>query len=135
MNAKIRERDPLDGKSDGVVARSDLCKLNFNISSLIRTSYSCAAISGGGTGLGFGKHKRQFGGSTTPAQNGTVSTQGVAVAQTILDGLKDSQGRQAYLSYQPGADFDDTETTYDSTTASWELVIAGAGGEFVAKFI
>lgn len=134
VNATINACDPLDGKTDGVIARSDLCKLHFNISTLVGANYSCAASSGSGIGLGFGK--RQFGGSSsTPAQNGTVSELGVQVAQTILDGLKDSQGRQAYLSYQPGADFDDAATTYDSTTDSWVLDISGNGGEFVAKFV
>lgn len=141
VNATIKACDPLDGKSDGVIARSDLCKLHFNISSLVGAPYYCAASSGGG-GIGLGFGKRQMGGgggfgggSTTPAQNGTVSELGVQVAQTILDGLKDTSGRQAYLSYQPGADFDDAATTYDNATGSWGLDIAGAGGEYVAKFI
>ena len=61
----------LGGKSNDIVVRSDLCKPNFNISSLIGGPYSCAASSGGGISLGFGKQKTQFGVSTTPAQNGT----------------------------------------------------------------
>ncbi|PSR82759.1 Tannase/feruloyl esterase [Coniella lustricola] len=135
VNATINACDPLDGKTDGVIARSDLCKLNFNISSLIGAPYYCAASSSGG-GIGLGFSKRQMGGGlTTPAQNGTVTELGVKVAQTILDGLKDSQGRQAYLSYQPGADFDDAETKYDSTSDTWGLSIDGNGGEFVSKFI
>ncbi|PYH92599.1 tannase and feruloyl esterase [Aspergillus ellipticus CBS 707.79] len=134
VNATIAACDPLDGRSDGVIGRSDLCKLHFNISSLIGTPYYCAASSGGSSlGLGFGK--RQSMSMFTPAQNGTVSAKGIAVAQTILDGLKDTQGRQAYLSYQPGADFDDAQTTYDSTTGQWTLSIDGNGGEFVEKFV
>ncbi|KAF3762019.1 tannase and feruloyl esterase [Cryphonectria parasitica EP155] len=132
VNATIRACDALDGKSDGVIARSDLCKLNFNISSLVGAAYYCTASSGSSSiGLGFGKRQT----STTPAQNGTVTELGVQVAQTILDGLKDTKGRQAYLSYQPGADFDDAATTYDSTTGTWGLSIDGNGGEFVAKFV
>jgi tannase len=132
VNATIAACDPLDGRSDGVIGRSDLCKLNFDLTTLIGAPYYCAAGSGGG-GIGLGFGKRQF--ASTPAQNGTVTAEGVAVAQTILDGLKDTQGRQAYLSYQPGADFDDAETTYSSDTDSWTLSIDGNGGEFVAKFI
>lgn len=139
VNATINACDPLDGKTDGVIARSDLCKLNFNISSLVGASYYCAASSGGG-GIGLGFGKRQMSNSSTssstiPAQNGTVTELGVQVAQTILDGLKDSKGRQAYLSYQPGADFDDAATEYDSTTGTYGLDLSGIGGEFVAKFV
>lgn len=133
VNATINACDAFDGKVDGVIARSDLCKLNFNISSLVGAPYSCAASTSSGIGLGFGK--RQASTSTTPAQNGTVTELGVQVAQTIMDGLKDSQGRQAYLSYQPGADFDDAATTYDSTSGTWGLDIDGNGGEFVARFV
>jgi tannase len=43
VNATIAFCDPLDGKTDGVVARTDLCKLNFNINSTIGMPYYCAA--------------------------------------------------------------------------------------------
>ncbi|PYH64324.1 tannase and feruloyl esterase [Aspergillus vadensis CBS 113365] len=123
VNATIAPCDPLDGRADGVVARSDLCKLHFNYTSLIGAPYYCAASSGGSSlGLGFSKRQSM---SSTPAQNGT----------TLLAGLKDTQGRQAYLYFQPGADFDDAETTYDSETGTWGLSIDGNGGEFVAKFV
>ncbi|RDW56529.1 carboxylic ester hydrolase-31 [Coleophoma cylindrospora] len=135
VNETISNCDALDGKVDGVVSRTDLCKLNFNINSTIGLPYACAASTGGGIGLGYGKHKRQFAATTTPAQNGTVSAEGVAVAQAILDGLIDSEGRQAYLSYQPSASFTDATTSYDSTTDTWELDIASTGGEWVARFL
>jgi tannase len=148
INETIAFCDPLDGKTDGVISRSDLCKLQFNINSTIGLPYFCAATSGSNMG-GPGKAKRQAGGTggpggaggpggssqTQPAQNGTVSEKGVAVAQTILDGLHDSQGRRAYLSYQPGASFVDAATVYDNTTNSWGPSIASTGGEFVAKFL
>lgn len=38
--------DALEGRVDGVVSRSDLCKLNFNLNSTIGKSYSYAASSG-----------------------------------------------------------------------------------------
>ncbi|THV46940.1 hypothetical protein BGAL_0347g00020 [Botrytis galanthina] len=136
INETISNCDGLDGKVDGVVSRTDLCKLHYNINQTIGLPYSCAASSAGGIGLGFGKRKRQMmGGSTNPATNGTISAKVVEVAQTILDGLHDSQGRRAYLSYQPSADFDDAATTYNSDTDSYELSIAGAGGEWVARFL
>lgn len=134
VNETIAACDSLDGRSDGVVSRTDLCQLNFNISSIIGTPYACAASSGGGIGLGFGKIKRQFGGgSSTPAQNGTVSAEGVAVAQTILDGLHDANGERVYISYQPSASFSDAATTYDSDTDSYTLDIASTGGEWVVR--
>ncbi|OJJ43917.1 hypothetical protein ASPZODRAFT_153908 [Penicilliopsis zonata CBS 506.65] len=114
VNETIKACDPLDGRTDGVIARSDLCMLQYNISETIGMSYYC---------------------SSTPAQNGTVSAEGVAVAQRILDGLHDEAGKQVYFSYQIGATFTDAQTTYNSTSDSWGLDISGLGGEWVAMFL
>ncbi|KAJ5913085.1 tannase [Penicillium tannophilum] len=130
VNETIAACDPLDGRKDGVVSRSDLCQLQFNMTSIIGKSYYCASSTSSSLGLGFGKRD-----STEPAQNGTVSAEGVAVAQKIVDGLHDSKGRRAYISYQMGASFDDAATSYDSTTGEWGLDIAGAGGEWIARFL
>ena len=97
----------------------------------------------GGAGGGAGgppKRKRQAtpnmsGASSTPAQNGTIISKGVEVAKQIIQGLRDSQGRQVYLSYQPSADFQDGATTYTSTNKSWGLDISGAGGEFITRIL
>ncbi|MCJ1250737.1 hypothetical protein MMC30_007965 [Trapelia coarctata] len=134
VNETIARCDPLDGKTDGVVARSDLCKLHFNINSTIGKPYYCAATS---AMMGPPKIKRQLGGapSATPAQNGTVTAKGVAVAQEVINGLHDLQGRQVYLSYQPAASFADAAIQYNSATNSWELNISGAGAEFVARYL
>ncbi|KAJ4356192.1 uncharacterized protein N0V89_004222 [Didymosphaeria variabile] len=129
VNATIKFCDPLDGKSDGVVARSDLCKLKFHANSTVGTSYYCAASAGGGGGFGPGA------GQPTPEQKGIVSAKAVAVAQTILDGLHDLQGRQAYFSYQPAATFADAQTKYNNATGKWELSISGLGGEFVTRYL
>jgi tannase len=129
VNATIAFCDPLDGKTDGVVSRTDLCKLRFNINSTIGTPYYCAASAGSG---GFGPPGSS---QPTPAQNGTVSAKAVAVAQTILDGLHDLQGRQAYMSYQPSATFADAQTKYNNITGKWSLSISGLGGEFVTRYI
>ncbi|KAI3023166.1 Ankyrin repeats (3 copies) family protein [Aspergillus niger] len=129
VNATIDACDSLDGKVDGVVARTDLCQLHFNINSTIGLPYHCAASSSSSIGLNYGKR------STDPAINGTVSAQGVAVAAEILKGLHDSKGRRAYISYQPTASFDDAETSYNSETGEYELSIASSGGEWVAKFL
>jgi tannase len=132
LNETIIACDPLDGKTDGVVARSDLCKLHFDLDTTIGKPYYCAAT----TGTSLAKAKRQFpGSSTTPVQNGTVTANGVAVAKEIIDGLHDLQGRRVYLSYQPAASFADAQTQYNPAADSWELSISGLGGEFVARYL
>ncbi|KAK7733605.1 hypothetical protein SLS57_000620 [Botryosphaeria dothidea] len=143
VNLTIAACDPLDGRTDGVISRTDLCKLKFDLNSTIGESYYCAAETSSSLGFGFSggaRRKRQVttgsSTSTTPAQNGTVSAEGVAVAQAIYDGLHTSDGsKRAYLSYQIGCEFDDASTTYDNTTSSWELSIPSTGGEFVTKFV
>jgi tannase len=135
VNATIAACDPLDGRTDGVISRTDLCKLNFNLSSIIGESYYCAATTS--TSLGFGFSKRAEGSQTssTPAQNGTVTAEGVALAQAIYDGLHNSQNERAYLSWQIGSDLSDADTTYNNSTGTWELNIPSTGGEYVTKFV
>ncbi|ETS77261.1 hypothetical protein PFICI_11135 [Pestalotiopsis fici W106-1] len=122
-NLTIAFCDPLDGLTDGVVSRSDLCKLAFNVSSTIGESYSCEASAGTPYS------------AATPAQSGVVTAEGAAVAQAILDGLYDSDGNFVYFSYQPGSTFTDAATAYNETTDSWGLSISGLGGEWVARFL
>lgn len=131
MNLTIEACDELDGRKDGVVSRTDLCKLHFNISSTIGKPYYCSA-STSSTML----RKRQASeSSTTPEQNGTVSANGAAVAAALLNGLHDSEGRRAYFWYQPTAEFTDAETSYNSSTGEWGLDITSFGGEWVARFL
>lgn len=127
VNETIAACDPLDGSTDGVVARSDLCKLHFNINTTIGMPYYCPA-----------QGPVMFPPSPpSPAQNGTVSAKGVAVASAIIDGLHDLQGRRAYLSYQPGATFADAQTAYSNVSGggSWGPYISALGGEWVEKFL
>ncbi|KAJ5913959.1 tannase [Penicillium tannophilum] len=135
VNETIKACDPLDGRTDGVISRTDLCLLNFNMSSIIGENYYCAAETA--TSLGFGFSKRAEGSTTSyqPAQSGAVSAEDVAVAQTIVDGLHNSKGERAYLSFQIGAEFTDAETEWNNNTKAWELDIASTGGEFVTKFV
>lgn len=140
VNATITACDPLDGRTDGVISRSDLCQLNFNLSSLVGESYYCAAESS--TSLGFGFSKRQMGGgaagsssSNNPEQNGTITADDIAVAQAVYDGLHSSDGKRAYLSWQIGSELSDADPTYDNTTSSWKLNIPATGGEWVTKFV
>ncbi|KAI4846966.1 tannase and feruloyl esterase [Aureobasidium sp. EXF-8845] len=139
VNETIAFCDPLDGKTDGVIARSDLCQIHFDLNSTIGKSYHCAATEVASLGFSFGsKRKRQMMGGSTgtePEQNGTVSVQGVELVRTILKGLHDSKGRRAYINYQIGASFEDASTTYNTNTSKWELDIASTGGEWVARFI
>ncbi|RAK99610.1 tannase and feruloyl esterase [Aspergillus ibericus CBS 121593] len=135
MNATIDACDALDGRTDGVISRTDLCQLDFNLTSIIGEPYHCAAEVS--TSLGFNFNKRSDGTSTsyTPEQTGNVTAEGVAVAQAIYDGLFNSAGERAYLSYRIGSEFTDGETAYDNTTGTWGVDIPSTGGEFVTRFI
>ncbi|BCR88832.1 putative tannase [Aspergillus chevalieri] len=135
VNATIAACDPLDGRTDGVISRTDLCKLHFNLTSIIGEPYHCAAETS--TSLGFGFSKRAEGSTTSyqPEQNGTVTAEGVAVAQTIYDGLHNSNGERAYLSWQIGSELSDATTEYNNDTGKWELSIPSTGGEYVTKFV
>lgn len=139
VNATITACDPLDGRTDGVVSRTDLCMLHFNLSSIIGEPYSCAAsTASNSTGSG-APTKRQAGpggsSGSTPAQNGTVTAQGVAVAQAIYNGVHNSAGQRAYFSWQIASELTDATTEYNSTTDSWEGTITSIGGEYVTKFV
>ncbi|OCL14091.1 feruloyl esteras-like protein B precursor [Glonium stellatum] len=130
VNETIAACDPMDGKTDGVVARTDLCKLYFNVNSTIGRPYYCAA-----TGS-LANAKRQMPMSApTPAQNGTVTAKGVAVANEIISGLHDLQGRRVYISYQPAASFVDAQTTYNSASNTWGATPSGIGAEFVTRYL
>ncbi|KAI4681811.1 uncharacterized protein J4E84_007407 [Alternaria hordeiaustralica] len=141
VNATIAACDPLDGRTDGVISRTDLCKLNFNLSSLIGESYYCAAQTSTSLGFGFSKrdlNKRQMPGGQTsaqPEQNGTITADDIAVAQGVYDGLHNSKGERAYLSWQIGSELSDADPTYNNATEKWELSIPSTGGEYVTKFV
>lgn len=119
VNETIIACDPYDGKTDGVVSRTDLCTINFNISTLLGTPYSCPAAAGG------------FFGGATPAQNGSISAKGLAVAQKILDGLHTTDGKRAYFSYTSSSTFTDALTSYNPTSGQFGLDITSLGGSFV----
>lgn len=131
MNLTIGACDELDGRKDGVVSRTDLCKLHFDINSTIGEPYYCSASSKS-TIL---RKRQALESSRTPEQNGTVSAKGVAVAAALLDGLHDDQGRRAYFWYQPTAEFSDAQTQYNSSSKEWGLSITSLGGEWVTKFL
>jgi len=128
VNETIAFCDPLDGKTDGVVARTDLCKLKFDIKSVIGKPYYCAASTSSAGPPGSAA-------VSLPEQNGTVTAKGVEVASTIIDGLHDLQGRRVYISYQPAATFGDAQTAWNNETQSWELDVSGIGAEWVTRYL
>ncbi|CDZ97452.1 Tannase/feruloyl esterase [Phaffia rhodozyma] len=133
ISETIAACDPLDGFTDGVVSRSDLCKLDFNMTSLIGTAYSCEESSASSVPL---RKRQMVTSSATPAQNGSITAQGVAVVQTIIDGLHDTDGNAFYFSYQPGADISfDAATAYNSTSGEWGISVSGVGAEFYQRFL
>lgn len=122
--------DPLDGLADGVIARSDLCLLNFDFNSTIGHSYYCAASTGSS-----GPAKRQMAVAATPEQNGTITADDAASFKAVFDGLHTSDGKRAYISFQIGCDYSEAEPTYDSDTDSWLFEPSGLGGEWVERFL
>ncbi|PQE12813.1 tannase protein [Rutstroemia sp. NJR-2017a BBW] len=137
VNATIAACDPLDGRTDGVLSRTDLCMLNFNLSSIIGESYYCAAVNSTSLGYNFGKRDVNTGATSsyTPAQNGTVNAKDIAVVQQVYDGVFNSKGQRAYLSWQIGANPADADTIYNSTTGQYTYDIPSTGGVFVTKFL
>ncbi|KAJ5098810.1 tannase [Penicillium argentinense] len=117
-NLTIDSCDALDGRVDGVVSRTDLCKLHFDIESTIGASYFCP-------------HSKD----TSLIQNGTVSSKGVAVAKKILDGLHTIDGRRAYIWAQPSATFDYVASTFNPLSHEWEPEINSLSGGWVTKFL
>ncbi|PYH88156.1 tannase and feruloyl esterase [Aspergillus ellipticus CBS 707.79] len=111
MNLTIAACDSRDGTIDGVLTRSDLCQLHFNINSTIGQHFSCPAET---TSENLKKHISVS--YSTPAQNGTVTAQGALAASIMLDGLHTLYGKPAHIWYQPGAACSDAETQYNSDT-------------------
>lgn len=144
-NDTIAACDALDGRVDGVVSRTDLCKLHYDPAASIGKPYSCpAGSSSSGMMMGGAQGTLNAGNTggapsassaTTPAQNGTVSAQGVALAKAIRAGLHDSQGRQVYISYQPSAPFTDAQTTYNASTRTWVASASGIAVPWITMFL
>ncbi|CAK7231234.1 hypothetical protein SCUCBS95973_007842 [Sporothrix curviconia] len=123
MNLTIASCDPLDGRTDGVVSRSDLCLNNLDLNGMVGTAYSCPAAAA------------SYGSAATPAQQGSISAEAITLVRAYWAGLHDSDGNLVYFSYQPGSHFDDLEATYNATSDSWQLAVSGLGGIWVGLFI
>ncbi|KAI0836255.1 feruloyl esterase-like protein B precursor [Hypoxylon sp. FL0890] len=136
VNLTIAACDGLDGRVDGVVSRSDLCKLNFDYKTTIGQPYYCPASSGGLPGGPPSMRRRQSpGAGPTPEQNGTITAEGVAVASAFTDGLIDSKGKRIYLNPQPGASFADATPQYNEISGTWEPSRSGLGPQWVARYL
>ncbi|CAL5873988.1 uncharacterized protein PFLUO_LOCUS8273 [Penicillium psychrofluorescens] len=117
VNLTIAFCDPLDGLADGVVSRSDLCTEALHLENFIGKAYSCASS------------------GSVPAQKGKITAKGVEVAQTMLNGLHNSQGQRAYITYRPGAGFGDVSAVYNQASGTWDNEISSLGGEWVARYL
>lgn len=53
------------------------------------------------------------------------------MAQKILDGLHDDDGKRVYFSYTPSSTYTDAQTQYNAETGEWELDVTSLGGSFV----
>lgn len=123
MNLTIASCDPLDGKTDGVVSRSDLCLDNLDLDGMVGTAYYCAAASASQMS------------AATPAQEGNITAEAITLVRAYWAGLHDSDDNLVYFSYQPGSSFDDLDAAYNSTSGSWDLSVSGLGGIWVAQFL
>jgi tannase len=130
VNETLAACDALDGKVDGIVARSDLCSLQWDPKKAIGKSYSCASstsfnpITGGS-------------GATTPAANGTVNEQDVAVFLAVQNGPYDSQDRHLYIGFLPGTDTSSNAAgTYSDATGAYEVAeISDIGAEWITELL
>jgi tannase len=118
-NDTIAACELLDGKQDGVVSRTDLCRLRYNATPSIGNTYSCAASSG----------------DASPAANGIVSAEAAALVHDLWAGLFNSQGEQAYIMFQPSSDFGDAATSYNNATGAYEAQVRGVGVQWVNYFL
>ncbi|KAG7117318.1 Tannase like protein [Verticillium longisporum] len=135
INLTIAACDPLDGFTDGVVSRSDLCKLHFDTMSMVGEAYSCEATTGPSGGDFAELARRQMPSRATPAQSCTVTAKGAILMKSFFDGLRESEGRLVYINAQPGSSFSDAATTFDEDAETWGVSISGLGGEWVARYL
>lgn len=130
VNETLAACDALDGKVDGIVARSDLCRLQWDPKQVVGKNYSCTAstsfnpITGGQ-------------GDTTPAASGTVNENDVAVFLAVQNGPYDSENRHLYVGFQPGTDTSSNAAgTFSNATGSYEIAaITDIGAEWIAELL
>ena len=128
-NYTVRACDELDGRKDGVVSRTDLCKLHFHGGESRNEPYDCPA----GRAAAFPGVPAS--GPAQPAAKGRVAWQAGAIAQDIWNGMWDSSNRQVYVSFQPTSSLGDAATTYNGATGRYEAVARGFGVQFVNQML
>ncbi|CAK7221576.1 hypothetical protein SBRCBS47491_004572 [Sporothrix bragantina] len=135
--------DELDGKKDGVVSRTDLCRMHHDAISSVGETYNCTASKPfqfppgppGKRDTAHQVHRRQFA-PPSPAASGSVTLAGAKVANSFWKGLFDSKTtKQVYISYPPSASMDDASTAYDASTDSYGPSVSGIGASFVNYFL
>ncbi|KAK5680201.1 hypothetical protein LTS10_007128 [Elasticomyces elasticus] len=136
VNDTIDACDALDGRKDGVIGRTDLCRLHYNASSSIGSTYSCAASSGSSSAGGMGPVGASGGSGATPAQNGSITAKSVAAWNALIDGPYDSKGRHLYVGFQPGNQgASDVAGSYNSTSSTYYASASGLGGQWIDMFL
>ncbi|KAI5369135.1 putative tannase/feruloyl esterase, alpha/Beta hydrolase [Septoria linicola] len=129
VNETITACDALDGKTDGIVARSDLCRLHYNATSAIGKPYTCSASSSA----------NPITGALTAVQaaNGTITANDIAVFLAVQDGPYDNQNRHLYVGYQPGTDTSSNAAgTYNTTTGIYDVAaISGIGAKWITYLL
>lgn len=130
INDTVAACDALDGRVDGVVARSDLCDLQYNATASIGTTYSCGADDGRRPVWSFGVSTN----GTFPTESGTVTAEAVQVYQAMLDGPYDSQNRHLWIGYLPGGNsvFDGTGS-YNN--GEYGILGIGVGNSWVQYYL
>jgi tannase len=123
----IRACDKLDGRADGVVSRTDLCMMSYNVSSAVGAAFACNATTGGGGG--------PMGGAPAPAIQGTVSEEAAAVVAAIWAGMVDDDGKRVYVSFPPTAVPGEASGIYNNSTKAYRPSSSSIGVQWVNYFL
>ena len=124
----IEKCDALDGRKDGVVSRTDLCMVNYNVTSAVGLEYSCEALTGPGFPGGAPS-------AAVPAAKGTVSPEAANIVQDIWSGMLDSEGRHIYVSFPPTAVPSYAQGSYDATSRTYKPTLSSLGVLWVNYFL
>ncbi|CAK7215356.1 hypothetical protein SBRCBS47491_002456 [Sporothrix bragantina] len=127
QSAVLDQCDPLDGKTDGMISRSDLCFLSLDWDAFIGLNYSCEATAASTNPFNPV--------AATPAQSGTVTADDVRIANLTWDGPTTLNGERVYVRWQPGTGFSDADATYNNATGNWSYTLQTLGVEFAELFI
>lgn len=126
MQDAIDSCDALDGRVDGVVSRTDLCRLHYDAKSSVGKPYSCAATDGG----------NRFGPPRGPAVKGVVSEKAAALVSDLWRGFIDTQsGRPMFAYFPPSTSLQDASTAFNEETGQYDPSIIFLGVQFINMFL